>query len=154
MDYLIDELDVKILNYLLQNEKLDSKKMATLFKTTQKTIYERIKKLKQNGVLLGIYPKISTSSLGYKITALVLVKLVNNNIIKEFLKKYDSANITTSFVLAGIYDLLFIVKFKNPELLSDFVDSLRDDEDVEFADLLYVEKINRESICPEPITLD
>lgn len=150
----IDSLDLKILNYLVEHEKLDADKMAGEFKTTQKTIYDRVARLKQRKVIEGLYAKINSQNIGYVLEGVILVKLSNNTKIMSFLSSYESANVTSSFALAGIYDAMFIVKFKKPHALSDFMNKLRDDHSVEYADLLYVEDLRRENPVPFPMTID
>ena len=154
MGYALDDLDVKILNYIIENEKLDTIKMASCFKTTQKTIYDRINRLKQNKIIDGVYAKINSQNCGYVLEGMILIKLLDNIKLKKFLSQIQDANITSSFILAGIYDICFIVKFKNPQKLSSFLNKLRDDSNVEFADLMYIEKAERENNIPFPLTKD
>ena len=154
MQHALDELDLKILNYILENEKLDTVKMATGFKTTQKTIYDRIARLKQNKVIEGVYAKINSQNVGFVLEGVILIKLGDNTKVRKFLSSYESANVTMSFALAGIYDALFVVKFQKPYSLSAFLNNLRDDNNVDFADLMYIEESRRENRVPFPLVIE
>lgn len=147
----LDGMDLKILNYLIEYRKLDAKSMAEKFKTTQKTIYDRIARLKSRKVIEGVFPKLDSRECGYVLEAIVMVKLIDSRKVKEFVKEHEISNVTSSFIIAGIYDVQFIVKFRNPNALSSFLDRLRENDLVEFADLFYIEETRREGLVPFPL---
>lgn len=151
----VDALDVRIANYLLEFEKADVGKMAKKLGTTPQTIYERIKKMKERGVIEGVFTKFSADALGYDIVGVVMVKLVENNSADKFAAKHEKkSNITLSCLLVGTYDVLFMGKFGKATELTAFVDELRKDENVDYADLFYVPGVRVERPMPFPLAAD
>ncbi|MFH1224168.1 MAG: hypothetical protein V1676_00005, partial [Candidatus Diapherotrites archaeon] len=61
---------------------------------------------------------------------------------------------TLSCVLVGTYDVMFLGKFGKAAELTAFVDELRKDENVEYADLFYVPEMRVERPMPFPLSAE
>lgn len=149
----MDELDLKIVNYLIEKHTTKYNEMAREFGTNSTTIYERIKKLKANGVLLGIYPNIDLSKFGYDFTCFIQLN-IDAKSIPEIVKKYGARhNVVSIFEITGAFDLMFIAKFKSTKELYEMVKELGEHKAVEKIEPMVAYTAHKEGINPFPLTL-
>jgi len=152
MRVLLDELDTKILNYLLKNEEFNAAKMAKLFRVTPQTIYIRIKKMKKAGIIKGLFPRIDPSLCGFNIGSVLMIKLKDNRDVSEFIKKFEKEKYTTIvYGLVGLYDILLVLRYNNRNKLNKFVEKIRKNKKVDYADLFYIEHVALERFAPYPL---
>ena len=71
-----DDIDMKILNELSKDGRKSSVKIAEMFSVTPKTIMQRIKKLRNEKIILGFKPVLNSRKMGY-ISNLLLIKYHN-----------------------------------------------------------------------------
>ena len=62
---IIDETDYKILKTILKNARMKSIEIAREIETTEMVVRYRIKKLIQNGIIIGFKPFLNVHKLGY-----------------------------------------------------------------------------------------
>ncbi len=55
--YYLDDIDKKILNILQQDSRIPFSRLAKMLNLSEATIYVRIKRLKENGVIRGFILK-------------------------------------------------------------------------------------------------
>lgn len=70
----LDELDKKIIMTLQMDGRISFSKLARMFHVSESTIYLRIKKLREAGILKGFSASIDYKALGKNSLAYVLVK--------------------------------------------------------------------------------
>ncbi|MDT7860621.1 MAG: Lrp/AsnC family transcriptional regulator [Saccharolobus sp.] len=80
--YYLDDIDKKILNILQQDSRIPFSRLAKMLNLSEATIYVRIKRLKENGVIKGFYTDIDFDKIGLSVVAFILIKADP--------KKYDS----------------------------------------------------------------
>jgi len=152
MRVILDKLDTKILNYLLKNEEFNVAKMAKLFGVSPQTIYIRIKKMKKAGIIKSLFPRIDSSLCGFNIGCVLMIKLKDNRDVNEFIKKLEKERYATIvYGLVGLYDILLVLKHNSRDKLSKFVEKIRKNKKVDYADLLYIEHVALERFAPCPL---
>ncbi|MHA1369044.1 MAG: Lrp/AsnC family transcriptional regulator [Promethearchaeota archaeon] len=109
----MDDLDHKILLELQKNARLPFRKIAETHGVSIGTVHNRIKKLKENGILKGFIPVLDSQKLGYTITAITYIQVDGGYFheIAEKLMKFDEINVI--FQTSGIYSILLIARFKS-----------------------------------------
>jgi Lrp/AsnC family leucine-responsive transcriptional regulator len=108
---MIDEVDVKILNIMQKNGRVQRNKIAEKVDLTIPAVSDRIKKLEQNGFIKGYHAEINYQKLGKDITAFVHIFYSHSNDYKyrNFLDKINSEDdITECYSITG--DSSHIVK--------------------------------------------
>ena len=70
---MLDEIDLKILTELQESGRESASRIAENIKVSVPTITERIKKLQENGVILGFQAIINPSELGLDVSAIITV---------------------------------------------------------------------------------
>jgi DNA-binding Lrp family transcriptional regulator len=121
----ISLIDLKILNYMLENDSQNLNKIAKDLEIPAVTVYGRIRYLKQNGIIKRIVPELDLDKLGLPVFGLIEIEVENHGYIDELEKKYGkSSNIVWSFKIIGNYDWLLAGYFENPAEFEQLVNSL------------------------------
>ena len=126
--YELDSLDTKILNLLSEDARINAADIAYQLKVSPNTIVLRIKKLKENGVIINFKPLIDLSKLNYS-DHKALIKFQNITDEKEkelidFLK--NEACVIGAIKLMGSWDFEIEFEVKNRLELRDFIGRVRD----------------------------
>ena len=74
----IDEIDYRILQMLMSDSRTSLSKIARTSKTSVSNIRNRFNRLKEEGIIKGEIMDIDPSVLGYKIEAIILLKIVSS----------------------------------------------------------------------------
>ncbi len=116
----MDDLDRKILGELQKDARVPFRTISELHGISIGTVHNRLKKLKDEGILKGFVPVLDDQKLGYTIIALVYVKIEGGYLqsIEEQLGKFHEINVI--FKTSGIYDLVLIARFQNMNDFSTF----------------------------------
>ena len=144
--------DIKILNYMLENDSQNLNKIAKDLGMPTATVYGRIKYLKQKGIIKRMAPELDLEKLGLPVLGLIEIEVENQGYIDELEKKYGkSSNIVWSFKIIGNYDWLLAGYFDNPSELEKLVNSLIKDPFVKNAHGNIVSHITRFMQAPNPL---
>ncbi|MHA1848204.1 MAG: Lrp/AsnC family transcriptional regulator [Promethearchaeota archaeon] len=116
----MDDLDRSILRELQKDARIPFRQIADLNQISIGTVHNRLKKLKDEGILKGFIPILDDQKLGYTIIALISIRVEGGHLheIKE--KLMDLKEINVIFQTSGIYDLVVIARFKNMIEFSKF----------------------------------
>lgn len=120
----LDDLDYKILKELAKNAELGVKDIAKKLDIPVSTCFNRIKRLRENGVINKFTISIEPYTLGYEVTAAVHLN-VEGPYLEEIEKDLaENPNILYLYDITGEYDVLAIVRFKSVEELDKFIKGL------------------------------
>ena len=75
MNYIIDEIDKKILMYLIDNTRIPFTEIAKKMNVSAGTIHVRVKKLEDAGIIKGSTLVINYEKMGYRFVAYVGILL-------------------------------------------------------------------------------
>ena len=114
--------DFKIINYLLDNDLQNYKKMSKETRIPASTIYDRIKHLKQTGVITKMTPQLNLQTLGYNIFASLEIITHDMKGVDTLQQKLiHKPEIIGLFKMSGNYDLLALALVKNPSDLEEII---------------------------------
>lgn len=129
MDSKLDRKDLEILRELQKDCKQSSKRMSKKMQTPITTIYSKIKRMEDLGIIEGYNAVISGKKLGKGVTAFVLVSFHKERDLsqKGMAREISKLNqIQEVHIITGDWDLIVKVKEKDVESLGNFVtESLR-----------------------------
>lgn len=74
MDYLIDEIDRRIVGCLAEDARMSLKVLSARVGLTSPSTAERVKRLEERGVIQGYGAHVNLAALGYTLQALVRVR--------------------------------------------------------------------------------
>ncbi|AHF79741.1 Lrp/AsnC family transcriptional regulator [Thermococcus paralvinellae] len=118
---MIDELDRKILSLLQKDARLSYREIAKKLNVAVGTVYNRLKRLEEEGILKGFYPKLDYEKLGYELTAIIGVRAQGKRIIQIEREIAKDDHVLCVYDVTGEYDIIVIAKFKGREDMNRFV---------------------------------
>ncbi|MBL7170188.1 MAG: Lrp/AsnC family transcriptional regulator [Candidatus Aenigmarchaeota archaeon] len=132
---MLDKKNKIILEILQNNCKIPVKKISRKIKSPITTIYSRIKRLEDAGIIKSYSAILDQEKAGYPTTALVFVKMryhypeETKPISQRDVAKKISflPGVTEVFIVAGQWDIVAKVKGRNIKEMGEFViDKLRE----------------------------
>lgn len=120
----VDELDLKIIRELQKDARQSYRDIASKVKVAEGTVYNRVNKLRDIGVIKGFILNIDYSKLGYDLTALMGIVVEGGHLpeIEETISR--EPNVSAVYDVTGEYDAIIVAKFKSRSDLNDFIKNL------------------------------
>ncbi|NJE54861.1 Lrp/AsnC family transcriptional regulator [Thermococcus sp. 21S9] len=117
----MDELDIKIISLLQKNARLSYREIARELNVAVGTVYNRIKRLEEEGVIKGYAPVLDYEKLGFGLTALIGIKAQGRKIAEIERKIAEKTRAMMVYDITGEFDIFVIAKFKDREDMNRFV---------------------------------
>ena len=106
---------MKILRYLQKDARTSLRDIAEKLDVSPTTISNRVKNMKEDGLIEKFSLKINLPELGYGLTAIINVKAQGDG-IPEVVRNIDEhPHITHVYEVTGDFDILVIGKFEDRE---------------------------------------
>ena len=120
----IDDIDRKILKRLQDDSRIAFRIIAEELEVSESTVFVRVKKLQENGVIKRFTTIIASEVVGKGLTAFILIKVNPKNYptVLENLKKND--DIYEIFDVTGNYYTIVKVRTENREDLAKIIDEI------------------------------
>jgi len=116
-----DELDRRILRILMQDAHTPFREIAAQAGTTVGTVHNRIKKLREGGIIKRFLPEIDAGKLGFGICALIELKIAGGQLLQVQRELSEDPHIVAVYDVTGEMDTVFIGKFRDTADLDRFV---------------------------------
>jgi len=128
---MIDKVDQKILNVLLENSRLSYRQIARKLDISVSTVINRMDKLEREGIIKKYTSMLDFEKLGYEVEVIIEI-----NIPKAYMFKIEDTlikdpNVHGIYSTAGEFDVLLMAKFKDRRQLTTFLKRLQGYEFVE-----------------------
>jgi len=120
----LDDIDLKILTSLYNNADINNKDLAVIIGIAPSTCLERVKRLKQSGIIKGTFIDINMKNIGANIQAIAAIRLqpyseeIVNQLRDDLLKLPE---IVSLYHMGGSYDYFIHMTVKDSEHLRQFV---------------------------------
>jgi DNA-binding Lrp family transcriptional regulator len=145
----IDDLDLDILRMLLDDAQVSYETIANSCDTSVGTVHNRIKRMKEEGIISKIVPIVDSELLGFGICALIDVRIKGGH-LEELEKKFSSyPNVCSIYDITGEYDTTFVTKFRDTESLNRFVKALAGEKYVQRTNTKLVLNVIKEGSVPK-----
>ena len=119
---MIDDIDIKILQYLQKNGRMTASEIAIKLNLTVPTITERIKKLKESSVIKGFQAIIDPKALSLDVSAMITVVSSSSNNYQEVIRKaVECLEVIQCFSTTGMGSLLLWVSTNNSQSLEELL---------------------------------
>ena len=118
----LDRIDVGILRILQNNARLSVKEIAAEIGLAPSTTHERIRRMRETGILLGTHVEVNPKALGIGLEALLMIELSKHDrgIVDQFLDDIVSVpEVRSAFLVSGRYDLVVHVVVHDTQHLKD-----------------------------------
>lgn len=120
----LSKQDIELLKLLQKNAKYDITDLTTRLNMSRTSVYDRIKRLENEGYIKEYVAIVNAKKVGLKFTVIVNVSLNSQRreYVDEFLEKIsDLDEVTEAYVTGGFFDVILKVVVKDPEAYNDFV---------------------------------
>ena len=112
----LDKLDYKILNILQEDNTIAIKDLAERIGLSFTPTYERVKSLKNNGIIKKYVAIVDREKVGYELVAYCNVTIKNKSveILRDFEEKLNKCpEIVEVVSVSGVYDYMIKIVTKN-----------------------------------------
>jgi Lrp/AsnC family transcriptional regulator for asnA, asnC and gidA len=117
----IDELDIKIIKELQKDARQSYREIAEKLKVAEGTVYNRVGKLKDSGIIRGFIADVDYGKIGYELVALIGVIVEGGKLPQIEKRLSEEPNVTAVYDVTGEYDAIVVAKFKDREGLNGLV---------------------------------
>lgn len=145
---MTDALDRAILRILMQDAHTPFREIAEQADTTVGTVHNRIKKLREQGVIKRFLPEIDAQKLGFGICALIELKIAGGRLLEVQRELSKDPHIVAVYDVTGEMDTVFIGKFKDTPDLDRFVKTTLQHADVKETRTRLVLNVVKEGFAP------
>lgn len=121
---ILDALDRRILDFLQQDALLTNKELAARLNMSTTPVYERIRRLEEDGYIRRYVAILDKAKLGFQLTAYCNVQLKEHT--KSFLKEFEARvgalpEVIECYHIAGMYDYLLRVVVPDMDAYQNFI---------------------------------
>ncbi len=116
--------------------------------TTVGTVHNRIKRLRQDGVIKRFLPEIDAQKLGFGICALIELKISGGRLLEVQRELAKDPHIVAVYDVTGEMDTVFVGKFKDTPDLDRFVKGTLQHKDVKETRTRLVLNVVKEGFAP------
>ena len=127
----LDEIDKKILDFLVENTRTPFTEIANQMGISAGTVHVRVKKMEDEGIILGSSLVINYKKLNYNFTTYVGILLSKSNKTQEVLKILEGIpNVTELSVTSGKYNIFCKIRAKDTDDAKRIIYQINDIEEV------------------------
>ncbi len=120
----IDALDRKILAALNEDARKSTRQIAEAVGASTGTVYNRLKKLGERGVIRGYIPLLDHLKTGYVFTVLIMIQVEGEYITDVEENLAATHEVMAVYDITGDFDVALIAKFRTQAALNTFIKSL------------------------------
>ncbi len=117
----LEELDRKILGMLNSDARMSFNLIAKNLKISATTLYSKVRELEESGVLKGYIPLIDREFAGYKLMAVINLRVKHDQSIEVQKVIARFPEVQAVYEVAGEWDLILVCYFKGHDELSNFL---------------------------------
>jgi DNA-binding Lrp family transcriptional regulator len=149
----LDDIDLRILTILYNDADITNKELAIQIGIAPSTCLERVRRLKNNGVIKGAYIDVNLKNIGGNIEAIAAIRLqpyseqIVNQIRDDLLKLPE---ILSLYHMGGSYDYFIHMSVKDSEHLRQFVfKNITSRDEVTTVETSLIFEHSRSGVLPE-----
>ncbi len=117
----IDDTDIIILKELQEDFTTSYRDIAKKLNLSVGTVHNRVKKLKEIGVIKSFAAVLDAEKLGFELTAVLLMQVEGGDIIDVERTIAKSKSVVAVYDTTGEFDIIAIAKFRSRDELNSFI---------------------------------
>ncbi|MFH0862567.1 MAG: Lrp/AsnC family transcriptional regulator [Candidatus Altiarchaeota archaeon] len=127
----IDDVDLRLLKELQKDGRKSFREIAEKLDVAEGTVYNRVNKLKEEGVIKNFIVDIDYSKLGYDLTTVIGVRVRGGHLPEIEEKIAKEKCVTAVYDITGEYDAIVVAKFPGRDELNKLVKKINSIDNVE-----------------------
>jgi len=117
----LDDIDFQIIRILQEDSRTSYRHIADALGIAIGTVYNRIKRLEEEGVFKAYTVMADPTKLGYELTAVILIQAEGPH-LQEVEKEIAQSDSTICvYDVTGDFDIAVIARFKSRSMLDGFI---------------------------------
>jgi DNA-binding Lrp family transcriptional regulator len=120
----LNETDLKILKGLLADARFSSRQIAKNVGVSVGTVLSRIKRMEDEGIIIGYSVLIDHEKLGYELTVVTEITVSKGRLTETESEIAKIPNVCGVYDVTGLTDAIIIAKFRSREDLGKFTKTL------------------------------
>ena len=120
-DNSLDELDIRILSLLSEDARRSCRELAEKLNVASGTVYNRVRKMTEAGVIKGYIPLLDHTKLGYGLMALIMIQVEGQHLTEVEKELAKPADVMAVYDITGEFDVAVIARFKSQASMNAFI---------------------------------
>ena len=149
----IDAIDRQLLALLQQDCRLSNKELASRVELAPSTCFERVRKLREAGILKGWHARVDPEALGIELEAIVSIRLARHSreAVQAFHDHVESLpEVLAIFHITGRQDFVLHVAVRDTDHLRDLtMDAFTTREEVAQIETALIYESSRKFVLPD-----
>ncbi len=117
----LDELDIKILSLLGEDARMSCREVAEKLGVASGTVYNRVRRMTEDGVIKGYIPLLDYAKLGYGLAALVMIQVEGQHLVEVENAISKSPEVMAVYDVTGEFDVAVLARFKSQASMNKFI---------------------------------
>jgi len=117
----LDDIDFQIIRILQEDSRMSYRKIADALGIAIGTVYNRIKRLEEEGIFKAYTVMADPAKLGYELTAVILIQAEGSHLLEVEKEIAQSDSTLCVYDVTGDFDIAVIARFKNRSMLNSFI---------------------------------
>ena len=117
----LDDIDLQILRILQEDSRTSYRKIADALGIAVGTVYNRIKRLEDEGVFKAYTVMVDPTKIGYDLTVFILIQAEGPYLAEVEEEIAQLGYVLCIYDITGDFDIAVIAKFKNRSMLNNFI---------------------------------
>jgi DNA-binding Lrp family transcriptional regulator len=117
----LDSIDIQILRMLQEDSRTSYRKIAEALGIAVGTVYNRIKRLEDEGIFKAYTVIVDPTKISYDLTAVILVQAGGPHLAEVEKEIAQSEYTICVYDITGDFDIAVIARFKNRAMLNSFI---------------------------------
>jgi len=124
MSVKIDSIDKTILNMLQENARTAFKRIAEKIGVSEATVFVRVRKLREKGIIKRFTALVSPELLGKNLTAFVLINTDPKKLEDVLTTLSQMDDVYEAYDVTGTYYAIVKIRTENREKLAEIIDQI------------------------------
>jgi len=116
---LLDEIDRKIIRVLEKDARTSLRKISELVDVSLGTVSNRVKKMENNGVIMGYSVILNPDEIGWELNVVIGLRIQKGRLIEIQEKIAKDSRVHGVYDVTGDFDSMVIARAKNRKDLDD-----------------------------------
>ena len=127
----VDETDLKIIKMLETDARTSFREIAKKLGISEGTVYNRVKKLQEEGTIKGYSARVDPTKLGMDLGAVIGLRVAGGHLVEVEQEISKSKGVCCVYDVTGDYDAVIVARFRSRADLNKFIKDVLSNPHVE-----------------------